>query len=224
MVSDRTLPRSPRELWTWGGALFLLLGGAVGAQTLGRSVSAADLALESLALPGSEWRQVQNEVDRDPAKGWPEAKQVRQAYEDAQGHAVSVVLKATYTRVGALRDYSLGRVADGWVVEQSAEAALSGVTWGEQPLRVKVERLRKGNALEVAMGWYCSPDEVVTDLRGAALAGWRGRLLGPLKPWAQVYVVAESTAEEAAEADARVQEAALGIAPQVKSLLDDATR
>ncbi len=223
MVSESMPSRPPGHVWTWGGVLVLLAGGAIGAQCLSRSQSAADMPLERIALAATGWERVENVVDRDPDKGWPEAKQVRQAYEDAEGRIVRVTLKGTYTRLGALRDYSLGSIADGWVVEDSAEVSLEGVQWGSGPVHARCQRLSKGDAAEVALSWYCSVDEVVTDLREAALAGWRGRLLGKAKPWAQVYVVVDVEGEAVAEAEAIVKAVGASIAPQLRDVLVDAS-
>lgn len=215
------LSRRPRHGWTWGGALALLAGGAIGAQCMGRSRSAAEIPLQRITVAG--WEQVENKDLRDPQKGWPEAKQIQQVYSDGRGRVVRVSLKATYTRLGALRDYSLARVADGWVVEDSAQVALDRVEWAGLPVRATLQRLRKGDALEVALSWYCSPDEVVTDLRRAAFAGWRGRLFGAAKPWAQVYIVTDVEGEAVPEAEATVKAVGSSIARQLRDVLIDAS-
>ena len=222
MVSRRVPRIGPEPIWTVGGVVVLLAGGAIGARFVSRSQSAADIPLESISLRLEGWEQVENEDLRDPGKEWPEAKQVEQLYKDPRGRVVRVSFKATYTRIGALRDYSLGRVASGWTVEGSDEVVLEVEREGG-PLHATVQRLRKDQSQEIALSWYCSPDEVVADLRHAALVGWRGGLLGPTKPWAQVYIVTDAVGDAVSEAEALVTDVGMDLAPQLRDVLVGAT-
>jgi hypothetical protein len=144
----------------------------------------------------------------------PEGKRITRRYRDGAARDLTVVLGGTYTRIGAIKDYSLARAAQGWT-----EAAVRIVPLGTGQ-ECRVQALQHASHREVAASVYCSAGEVIPDFRRAELTAARDKLLGRGGAWGQAYVVVKvedgATDEQATE---RVFRFLAELAPQLQEAI-----
>jgi len=177
-----------------------------------REVSAADIPLAQLPQQLGSWQTVQEEVSMSKGGTYGLLERV---YENDDGYRLHVRVQATHTRLGSLRDWSLASMAEGWSIEQES-------TWHSNHglgMQARIQRLVKGARSRIALTWYTSAQSQAPTLQLAELKAWRDRLLGGKKPWASLYIIAETTSETAAE-NYVIQLAQL-LAPELRQLMSE---
>ncbi len=177
-----------------------------------REVSAADIPLAQLPQELRGWQTVQEEVSLSEGGAY---RLLERTYENGDGYRLHMTVQATHTRLGSLRDWSLSSMAEGWSVED--ESIWSSAR--ESAVRARIQRLVKGARSRVALTWYTSAESHAPTLQSATLKAWRDRLLGGKKPWASLYMVAETTSDTAAEDS--VTDLAQQLGPELQQLMSE---
>ncbi|MCK4322904.1 MAG: exosortase-associated EpsI family protein [Armatimonadetes bacterium] len=175
-----------------------------------REVSAADIPLAQLPQQLGAWQSVQQQVGLSDGGGY---RLLERTYENDEGYRINVIVQATHTRLGSLRDWSLASMAEGWSVE--SESIWSSAQ--EPVVEPRIQRLVKGPRSRVALTWYTSASSEAPTLQSAELKAWRDRLLGGKKPWASLYIIAETTS--AAGTEKHVTDLAQQLAPELQQLM-----
>jgi len=177
-----------------------------------REVSAADIPLAQLPQEPGGWQTVQEEVSLSEGGAY---RLLARTYENDDGHRLHVTVQATHTRLGSLRDWSLASMAEGWSMED--ESIWSSAR--EPAVGARIQKLVKGARSRVALTWYTSAQSEAPTLQAAELKAWRDRLLGGKKPWASLYIVAETTSDTATEES--VTELAQQLGPELQRLMSE---
>ncbi len=177
-----------------------------------REVSAADIALAQLPQELGAWQSVQQEVGLSDGGGY---RLLERTYENDDGYRLHVTVQATHTRLGSLRDWSLASMAEGWSVED--ESIWSSAR--ESAVEARIQKLVNGPRSRVALTWYTSAESEAPTLQAAELKAWRDRLLGGKKPWASLYIVAETTSGTGTEGS--VTELAQQLGPELQQLMSE---
>jgi len=177
-----------------------------------REVSAADIPLGQLPEQFGVWQTVQEEVSLSEGGAY---RLLERTYENDDGYRLHMRVQATHTRLGSLRDWSLASMAEGWSVEDES-------IWRsarESAVEARIQRLVKGPRSRVALTWYTSAESEAPTLQRAELKAWRDRLLGGKKPWASLYIVAETTSDTGAEES--VTDLAQQLGPELQQLMSE---
>ncbi len=177
-----------------------------------REVSAADIPLAQLPQELRGWQTVREEVSLSEGGAY---RLLERTYENGDGYRLHVIVQATHTRLGSLRDWSLASMAEGWSVED--ESIWSNAR--ESAVEARIQKLVKGPRSRVALTWYTSAESQAPTLKLAQLRAWRDRLLGGKKPWASLYIVAETTSDTATEES--VTDLAQQLAPELQQLMSE---
>ncbi len=177
-----------------------------------REVSAADIPLEQLPEQLGSWQTVQEEVSLSEGGAY---KLLERTYENDDGYRLHVTVQATHTRLGSLRDWSLASMAEGWSVEDESTCSSAR----ECAVEARIHKLVKGPRSRVALTWYTSAESEAPTLQLAQLRAWRDRLLGGKKPWASLYIVAETTSDIGTEK--RVTELSEQLGPELQQLMSE---
>ena len=177
-----------------------------------REVSAADIPLAQLPQQLGAWQTVQEEVSLSEGGAY---RLLERTYENDDGYRLHMTVQATHTRLGSLRDWSLASMAQGWSIE--AESVWSSAR--ESAVEARIQRLVKGPRSRVALTWFTSAESEAPTLQAAELKAWRDRLLGGKKPWASLYIVAETTSDTGTEKP--VTELAQQLGPELQQLMSE---
>ena len=177
-----------------------------------REVSAADIPLAQLPEQLGPWQTVQEEVSLSEGGAY---RLLERTYENDDGYRLHVIVQATHTRLGSLRDWSLASMAEGWSVED--ESIWSSAR--ESAVEARIQKLVKGARSRVALTWYTTAESQALTLQAAQLKAWRDRLLGGKKPWASLYIVAETTSDTATEK--HVTDLAQQLGPELQQLMSE---
>lgn len=178
-----------------------------------REISPADIPLANLAREASTWQTTTEQVSLSDDNAY---KLLERTYENDQDQKLHVTIQSTYTRLGALRDWSLASMASGWTTEQQCIWKSNEGANGF-PMEARIQTLVNGPRHRVALIWYTSAQSQAPTLQRAELKAWRDRLLGGKKPWASMYVVAET--DPGPRAEEAVQQLARQLAPELRLLM-----
>ena len=189
-------------------ALVMLGGALIWSRHEMRLVPASAIPLESMPSRFAGWtRTASTPLDTYGV----EVKTINSTYQGPRGRKANVTLQATYTRLGALRDWSLARTTGGWNINDETQQVLPGRNGGT-PITVRLQYLSKENTWEVAVSCYLSHEQQAASLAKAEIAGWRDRLLGHRMPWFSLFVTVPGMGDQSHE-DA--QQAALELAQHI---------
>jgi hypothetical protein len=199
------------------GLAVVMLGGAlIGSRHEMRLVPASTIPLEGMPSRFADWtRTTSAPVDTYGV----EVKTIHSTYQGPGGRKANVILQATYTRLGALRDWSLARTTGGWNVIDAPPQVLRGRNGGA-PLKVRLQSLSKADKWEVAVSCYLSHEQQASSLAKAEIAGWRDRLVGRRVPWFSLFVSVPGMGDQNQD-DAR--KAALELAQHIAHELQSLT-
>ncbi len=178
-----------------------------------REISAADIPLANLPKQIGAWETVSERISLSDNN---EYKLLKRTYTNGEGQKLHVTIQATYTRLGSLRDWSLASMAEGWSIQDKSiwqTAQGSGV-------EARMQRLVKGRHSRVALTLYTSAESQASTLQVAELKAWRDRLLGSKKPWASMYVVAQT--DSVGDAEQAVKHLSQQLAPGLRQLMSAA--
>jgi len=195
----------------------------VAALVLGREVeqvsSVADIKLENLPQQLGPWQCVKAGYMED--KQTEEASFYEMRFRNEQGKEVDVLLSVTRTRLGALRDWTVARMGQGWMLGPETTWKKSDVPGLPFPLVAGKRWLEKGNVRQVCINWYVSRSSQSPTYVRAELLGWKDRLLGRTGPWGQMYVISVSDGSEEELWEA-VEDLAIRMAPHFYEVLNSA--
>jgi hypothetical protein len=189
-----------------------------------RAVPAAQIPLQAIPRKLQDWACTK-EHTRDTYG--IEVLTLDRVYRAPGGVEAFVTFQATYTRLGALRDWSLARTTGGWSVTSEAEQPLMGAAGASGrgsprppvPWTVRVQRLTQNQVVDVAVSWYTSARTQTTTLGRAELAAWKDRLKGQRVPWLSLYLTVRATKSLSPEqAEQRALQLATLLAPQLEEL------
>ena len=178
-----------------------------------REISPEDIPLANLPKQAGPWQTVSEEIRMSKANDY---KLLTRTYQDGSGHNVHVRIQATYTRLGALRDWSLASMASGWSVEDQSIWKSGGGGTG-LPTEARIQKLANSERYRIALSWYTSAGYQAATLQSAELKGWRDRLFGGKEPWASMYLLAEMDSEPGARE--AVKQLAQQLAPALRQLM-----
>ncbi len=193
----------------------MLLGAFVVAQVEGRPVAAGSLRLQSVPQDQGPWSCKSEEVTDSG-----ETLQVTRTYKHPKGYEALAILKGTYTRLGALRDYAVGRVGQGWVAT-STEEWQTRLPDGSL-MTARVQDLVNGRDHEVSVMWFVSPSKQCSTLTEAEFAGWKQRLWGCREPWVELHLSVHSSDETEAPIEP-AKDLAVRLAGAMKEVLASGT-
>ncbi len=212
MKAEKIKGTISKRRWAQGLVLVALLA------TMGigwherREISAADIPLAQLPQQIGSWQTAEEEVTLSEGNAY---RLLQRTYENADGRTLHVRIQATHTRLGSLRDWSLASMAEGWSIQDESiwqTAQVSGV-------KARIQILVKGPHSRVALTWYTSAESQASTLQSAQLKAWRDRLLGGKRPWASMYVVAQT--DSVADAEQAVKQLSQQLAPELQQLMSE---
>ena len=197
-----------------------MLGGAFAwSQYEMRAVPAADISLESLPKAIAQWTCI---AEQNRGAYGAEVKTIDRVYQAPGGEKAQATFQATYTRLGALRDWSLARTTGGWTIATESKKELS-LPQGGGLVQVRLQELTKENAVEVGITWYTSAQGQAASLAKAELSAWGDRLRGRKMPWLSLYVTVPQTAKLSREdATQKAIELASILAPALRTIASNA--
>lgn len=149
-----------------------------------RTLPADRIPLQRVPMALGQWTCI--EESANPNYG-AEVATLERTYRDAAGNKASVILQGTYTRLGALRDWSLARTTGGWTVASQSQVSLTLPSAG-QSVVMTVQDMRSDTSNEVAVTWYASSQRQAATLARAEMAAWADRLAGRRLPWLSQYI------------------------------------
>lgn len=211
-------PGNDNRLVTTRIAKVIVVALLLGALGLGyyerRVVPADDIPLTKLPEEIGSWRVVAEEVRVEPDGSY---QLLERTYRNPDGVEAELRMQATYTRLGSLRDWSLASMASGWTPTEERIWESSDGT-----MRARIQLLVNGENKLVALTWYTSARSQAPTLADAELQAWRDRLLGDLRPWASLYLLAGAQQQE--EAERIVTELASSLGPRIRQLMTQQPR
>lgn len=216
MEQELTTTPTRDEWFTFNRAAAVVMVLLAGAAVLGfverRTRPADDIPLD--ALPGQigAWTAVDQEIETQPDGSY---LLLKRTYEDGEGRRAFVTVQATYTRLGSLRDWSLAATAAGWTTGEET-------IWhsDDGQMSARVQQMVHKTDTQVALTWYTSAHSQAPSLKNAEILGARDRLAGEKKPWASLYVVANTGASDV---DRKiVEEIGSGLAPCLRQIMSQA--
>jgi len=212
MPAPITSASSSRHL-AQGIVLVVLVGTLLIGWYENREISPVTIPLEDLPRRIGAWETVWEETTLPKGEAY---KFLRRVYENNEGQRIHVRVHATYTRLGGLRDWSLASMADGWSVEEASIWDIKNDAVGFTG-EASIQRLAKGAHRRAALNWYTSARLQAPTLQLAAFKAWPDWLLTGRKPWANMYLLADTGPEWGAES--ATKELAQQLAPEVRDLM-----
>jgi hypothetical protein len=151
-----------------------------------------------------------------------ESRRVLRTYRRSDGCRIEVTLEATWTRLGALRDWTVARSAQGWVAQPQQARKLH--TAGPPPFTftASLRNMQKGSDRIDTLMWFTTTDADAANLVQAEVSAWRGRLLGRAQPWCEMYLTTARKNTEDDIARTALEELGCELAPQLRQLMSDA--
>ncbi len=178
-------------------------------------VPAAQIPLEGVPTTLGQWTCTEQHANENYGV---EVKTLRRSYRDGNGHEAQVALQGTYTRLGALRDWSLARTTGGWSIKAQKQVSLQLPGLGEN-IVVTLQDLGREKSNEIAVSWYVSSTRQAATLARAEVAAWGDRLAGRRLPWLSEYVtVPVADGEDRAAAEARALDLARRLAAALRAV------
>ncbi len=113
-----------------------------------------------------------------------------------QKQKVEVILGVVTSRLGALRDWSVASIGQGW--ELGSETVWAAPPIQGLPLKMVagVRQVTNGKARRICINWYVSRTGQSPSFVKAELKGWLDRLLGRRAPWGQMFVTCDVTSDD----------------------------
>jgi len=208
------------KIWTRRWAQAIVLIALLGALGIGwhesREISAGDIPLANLPKQIGAWETVSERISLADNN---EYKLLKRTYTNDEGQKLHVTIQATYTRLGSLRDWSLASMAEGWSVEEQSIWKGNRGAHGFL-IEARIQRLVKDLHHRVALTWYTSAQSQAPTLQLAELKAWRDRLVGGKKPWASMYLLAETDSHPGAQE--ATKQLAQQLAPALRQLMSAA--
>jgi hypothetical protein len=186
-----------------------------------QSASVADIKLDALPRSVGPWQCTQANFVAGYKQG--ETAHFIMEFRNDQGVIVEAIFSVTRTRLGSLRDWSLARMGQGWVLGEEVVWQSPPVDGLPFPITAGARWLAKDEMRRVCINWYVSPPNQSPSFIKAELLGWRDRLVGRDNPWGEMYVVSVSQGRSQDLWDA-VTDLTVRLAPHFYELLSSTAR
>jgi len=212
--------------WAPCYAAVAVLGLALVAGQVGRTVvDVSDLPLRDVPAKLGPWTCTAEEMPAEKNTG--EAAYMTRTYVREDGTTIEASMQVTASRLGALRNWSIAMMGNGWNVEPPIEMGpvqVEGIEMG--PVQVegvpygviaKLQWLHRPGAKMLTSTWFASPTAQAVDYERAQALGWRDKLLGDCI-WGELYL---KTIEGASEEQLReaTEDLTIRLAPHFYGIL-----
>jgi len=167
-------------------ATLLVLAGALLAGRVGQQiVDLSAFPLERLPRQLGPWECTSEE--RLVGKETEESRCIKRHYRNNEGVRIVVILQATASRLGALRDWTIGRMGTGSNVERLGVWRSGPIARLPFEMTASEQWLYYRGAKQFTLIWFVSPDDQAATFKGAQVRGWRDRVLGHCM-WGELYL------------------------------------
>lgn len=165
--------------------LFVLAAALVAGRSSEQVVDLSAFPLERVPKQLGPWECVSEE--RLVGKETEESRCLKREYRNNEGAGVMAYLQLTSSRLGALRNWPIGRMGVGWNVEEAGiwrSGSLAGLPF---EMTASEQWLRRRGLKRFSLIWFVSEDDQAATYKRAQMLGWRDRLLGNCM-WGEVYL------------------------------------
>ncbi len=197
-----------------GALAILVLALAVGraGQTV---VDVTGLPLAEMPVELGPWACTDESMPED--KNTTEVAYLNRTYEHEDGTMVSASFQVTSSRRGALRNWSVAQMGNGWNVEKPTIGGPWQVAGLPFDLKLSLQWLHRPGARRLTATWFASPRTQALTYDRAQLLGWRDKLLGHCV-WGEMYVTSIQGRDEATVRQA-IEDLSVRLAPHFHAVL-----
>ncbi len=200
---------------------FAALGMLAAALLAGRAalvvVDVSNLPLAQIPERLGPWTCVEQEMPA--AKNTDEAVYMTRVYEHEDGTLISSSFQVTSSRLGALRNWSVAMMGNGWNVEEPwivGPIAADGLPFD---LRLKLQWLHRTGLRRLTATWFVSPGAQAVEYERAQMRGWWDKLVGRCV-WGELYMTTLN-GDSASGLERATQDLATRLAPHFYAALSD---
>jgi hypothetical protein len=162
------------------------MGLALVAGHAGRTVvDMSDLSLTAVPTELGPWSCIEEEMPEE--KNTDEARWLGRIYRHEDGAKIQVTLQATSSRLGALRNWSVAMMGNGWNVGEPVTRGPMPVDGLPFDMTVSLQWLHRPGRRVLTSTWFVSPNAQAVEFERAQLLGWRDKLLGTCI-WGEMYL------------------------------------
>ncbi len=191
-------------------ALALIAGQA------GRTVvDVSDLPLTSVPEALGPWTCIEQEMPEEKNTG--EAAYLKRTYRHEDGTEILTSLQVTSSRLGALRNWSVAMMGNGWNVDEPTRMRPREVEGLPFEMTAKLQWLHRPGRRMFTATWFVSPRGQALEYEKAQMLGWRDKLLGKCI-WGEMYLRSTS-ADSADSAEKATEDLVVRLAPHFYNLL-----
>lgn len=163
-----------------------VIGLALVAGQLGRTVvDVSGLPLRDIPTELGPWRCVAEQMPEEKNTG--EAAYLTRTYERDDGVKIDASMQVTASRLGALRNWSIAMMGNGWNVEAPIQLGPVPVEGMPHEMIAKLQWLHRPGARMLTATWFVSPKTQAVEYERAQALGWRDKLLGECI-WGEMYL------------------------------------
>jgi len=148
-------------------------------------VDVSDLPLAQIPERLGPWTCTEQEAPN--AKNTDETVYLRRVYEHEDGTLISAGFQITSSRLGALRNWSVAQMGNGWNVEEPSIVGPIAVEGLPFDLRLKLQWLHRTGLRRLTATWFVSPRSQAVEYERAQMHGWWDKLLGKCV-WGELYM------------------------------------
>jgi len=113
-------------------------------------------------------------------------------FGNGQQQKVEVILGVVTSRLGALRDWSVASMGEGWELGPQTVWAAPPIEGLPARMTAGVREATNGKDRRTCINWYvCRTGQAATFTK-AEVKGWLDRLVGREAPWGQMYVACQA--------------------------------
>lgn len=175
-----------RARWAPCYAALAVVGLALVAGQAGRTVvHVADLPLDTIPTELGPWVCISEDTPEE--KNTDETSYLTRTYQHEDGTVIQASLQVTASRLGALRNWSIAMMGNGWNVEEPIQMGPRPVEGLPFEMIAKLQWLHRPGARMLTSTWFVSPGAQAVDYERAQALGWRDRLLGECI-WGEMYL------------------------------------
>ena len=192
------------------------MGLALVAGHAGRTVvDLSDLPLTDVPEKLGPWTCTAEEMPE--GKNTSETSYLIRTYEREDGTAVQASLEVTASRLGALRNWSIAMMGNGWNVDEPTQMGPIDVDGLPFEMIAKLQWLHRPGRKMLTATWFVSPRGQAIEYERAQMLGWRDRLLGDCI-WGEMYLkTLEGESEQ--QLEQATEDLARRLAPHFHSIL-----
>ncbi len=177
-------------------ALFVLAGALVAGRAAQQIVDLSAFPLERLPKRLGPWECTSEE--RLVGKETEESRCVRREYRNDDGVRILAYLQLTSSRLGALRNWPIGRMGTGWNVEELGVWRSGPIAGLPFEMEASEYWLTHRGPKLFGLIWFVSPKKQAAEFDRAQALGWRDKILGNCM-WGEMYLETLAGASEQPE-------------------------